>query len=233
VDNLLLGNNFMVDTERTVITVAVLGGTGKEGSGLAIRWALNGYRVIIGSRDAERAKARAAELNVQLGGDYLIGMDNAAAAAEANLVVLSVPYAAHRDTLGAVKGQLQGKILVDITVPLAPPRVRTVHLPEGGSAALEAQSLLGYGVRVVSAFQNVSAEKVEDPDIEVNCDVLVTGNDEDAKQDVITLAEAAGMRGIDAGALANSIAVEALTPVLLYINKKYGVKGSGIRITGI
>lgn len=222
----------MNDLDRNVITIAVLGGTGKEGSGLAIRWALHGYHVIIGSRDAERAKARVAELNAQIGGDYLVGMDNVSAAAEANLVVLSVPYGAHQDTLLAVKDQLQGKILVDITVPLAPPKVRTVHLPEGKSAALEAQALLGDGVRVVSAFQNVSAEKMVEPHTEVNCDVLVTGNDEDAKQDVIRLVEAAGMRGIDAGTLTNSIAIEALTPVLLYINKKHGVKGAGIRITG-
>ncbi len=223
----------MTDTERTLITVAVLGGTGKEGSGLAVRWALNGYRVIIGSRDAERAKQRAAELNQELGGDYLTGAANVDAAAEADLVVLSVPYAAHHATLEGVKDQLQGKVLVDITVPLAPPKVRTVHLPEGKSAALEAQALLGEGVKVVSAFQNVSYEKLTDPTSEVQCDVLVTGNDEQAKADVIRLVEAAGMRGFDAGLLPNSIAVEALTPVLLYLNKKYGGHGAGIRVTGL
>jgi hypothetical protein len=218
--------------ERTLITVAVLGGTGKEGSGLALRWALNGYRVIIGSRDADRAAEKAAEFNKMLGSPYLIGKGNADAAAEAQIVVLSVPYSAHQSTLEGVRDQLTGKILVDVTVPLQPPKVRTVHVPDGRAAALEAAALLGEGVRVVSAFQNVSAEKMGDPHTHVDCDVLVTGDDADAKAEVIRLVEAAGMRGIDAGPLANAVAAEALTPVLLYINKKYGVHGAGIRITG-
>ena len=216
-----------------LLTVAVLGGTGKEGSGLALRWALNGYRVIIGSRDANRAMERAGEMNTQLGVDYLIGKDNAAAAAEANLIVLSVPYDAHRATLEAVRAEVQGKVLVDICVPMQPPNVRTVYLPPGKSAALEAQEILGADVKVVAAFHNVSAAKLKDPDTQIDCDVLICGDDADAKKDVMHLVEAAGMRGIDAGVLANSIAAEALTPVLLYINKAYGVKGSGIRITGV
>lgn len=223
----------MTQDRGTVIVVAVLGGTGKEGSGLAMRWALNGYQVIIGSRDAERAVTRAAEMNEKLGGVYLTGMDNAAAAAAADIVVLSVPYSAHRATIDSVKDKLDGKVFVDLTVPLNPPKVRTVHVPEGKAAALEAQTYVGDGVRVVAAFQNVSAEKLADPDIKVDCDVLVCGDDDAAKADVIRLAEAAGMRGVDAGALANAVAVEALTPVLLYINKKYSVKGAGIRITGL
>lgn len=219
--------------DKTLLTIAVLGGTGKEGSGLAMRWALKGYRVIIGSRETERAVARAAEMNARLGGDYLIGMANSEAAAQAHLVVLSVPYAAHQSTLESVRAQVAGKVLVDLTVPLQPPKVRTVHLPQGGAAALEAQALLGDGVRVVAAFQNVSAEHLGDPEHSVDCDVLVCGDDANAKASVIKLVEAAGMRGIDAGPLANAVAVESLTPVLLYINKAYGIKGSGIRITGI
>ncbi len=217
----------------TVMVIGVLGGTGKEGSALAMRWAVNGYQVIIGSRDAERAASRAAEINQELGGDYLTGLDNAGAAAAADVVVLSVPYDAHKATLESVKEQLKGKVLVDITVPLKPPKVRTVHLPPGQSAALEAQTLLGDEVRVVAAFQNISYIKLEKLDGDVDCDVLVCGNDADAKADVIRLTEAAGMRGIDAGLLSNAIAIEALTPVLLYINKQYGIKSSGIRITGI
>ncbi len=216
-----------------LLTVAVLGGTGKEGSGLAMRWAINGYRVIIGSRDAEKAVAKAAEMNAELGGDYLVGMGNPEAAAQAELVVISVPYTAQRSTLESVLDQIRGKIVIDVTVPLQPPAVRTVHVPEGHAAALEAKALLGDSVRLVSAFQNVSAEKLKNADQEVDCDVLVCSDDADAKADVIRLVEAAGMRGIDAGPLANAVAAESLTPVLLYINKKYGVKGSGIRITGI
>ncbi|GAB4526468.1 MAG: NADPH-dependent F420 reductase [Anaerolineae bacterium] len=216
-----------------MITVAVLGGTGKEGSGLAMRWALHGYRVIIGSRSAERAVERAAELNAELGGEYLIGADNLEAAKQAHIVVLSVPYDAHKSTLEAVKEHLTGKVLVDVTVPLQPPNVRTVHVPEGKSAGEEAQAFLGSGVKVVSAFQNVSAVKLKDPNADVMCDVLVCGDDMDAKNTVIELVKAAGMKGIDAGPLANAVAAESLTPVLLYINKAYGAKGAGIRITNL
>ncbi len=216
-----------------LLSIAVLGGTGREGSGLAMRWALNGYRVIIGSRDESRAMERAGEMNTQLGVDYLVGMENSAAAAEANLVVVSVPYDAHRATLEGVKTQLQGKILVDIVVPIHPPDFRTVYVPPGKSAALEAQEIVGAGVRVVSAFHNVSAVKLKDPNAPIDSDVLVCGDDGEAKADVIRLVEAVGMRGIDAGPLANSVAAEALTPVLLHINKTYGVKGAGIRIVGV
>jgi hypothetical protein len=214
-------------------TVAILGGTGKEGSALAKRWALHGYRVIVGSRSADRARTKADDMNQELNGDYLTGKANAEAAAAAELVVLSVPYSAHAATLESVREQLAGKILVDLTVPIVPPDVSTVSVPEGTSAAQEAQELLGDTVRVVSAFQNVSAVKLKDPSQHVDCDVLVTGDDVDAKQEVLTLIEAAGLRGIDAGPLANAVAAESLTPVLLYINRTYGVKGAGIRITNL
>ena len=215
------------------MTIAVLGGTGKEGAGLIKRWALAGYQVIIGSRSEGKAINRAAEINTELGSDQVTGMDNADAAKQAHLAVLSVPYSAHKATLRAVCEHLAGKILVDLTVPLQPPKVRIVHLPEGQSAALEAQALLGDSVRVVAAFQNVSAEKLKDPAADVDCDVLVCTDDPDAKTEIIKLVEAAGMRGIDAGPLANAIAAESLTPVLLHINKTYKSKGAGIRITNI
>lgn len=221
------------DDAPLIKSIAVLGGTGKEGSALAMRWALHGYRVIIGSRSLEKAVTAAAEMNDQLGGDYLVGMENPQAASEASIVVLSVPYSAHRATLESVKDQLSQKILVDLTVPLAPPAVRTVFIPEGKSACLEAQAFLGESVQVVAAFQNVSAVKLKDPNKPVDCDVLVCGDDEAAKEEVIQLVAGAGLLGIDAGPLANAVAAEALTPVLLYINKKYGVKGAGIRITGL
>lgn len=221
-------------TEGALIpTIAVLGGTGKEGSALAVRWALNGYKVIIGSRSAEKAAAAAAEINAELGAEYLIGTSNQEAAEAATTVVLSVPYDAHRATLESVAAQLKGKVLIDLTVPLKPPAVTTVNIPEGKSACLEAQALLGSDVAVVAAFQNVSAVKLKDPNNQVDCDVLLCADNEDAKATALHLVEAAGMRGIDAGPLANAVAVEALTPVLLYINKRYKVKGAGIRITGI
>jgi len=219
--------------DHTILTIAVLGGTGKEGSGLAMRWALNGYKVIVGSRDAERAQQRVVELNAQLGGDYLTGMENAEAAKASNLVVLSVPYSAHKATLESVKDHLAGKVLVDLTVALQPPKVRTVHLPESNASALEAQAIVGEGVKVVAAFQNISAEHLVDPTHTIDSDVLVCGGDAEAKSSVMKLVEAIGCRGVDAGPLVNAIAVEAMTPVLLYINKAYGIKGAGIRITGI
>lgn len=224
----------MNHTTPTLMTIAVLGGTGKEGSGLVLRWANSGYRVIVGSRDAERAAQKADEFNTQLEGNVIRGMNNADAAAAADLIVLSVPYSAHKAILESVKEAAQGKILVDLTVPLAPPAIRTVHVPEGHAAALEAQSLLGDGVRVVAAFQNVSAVHLKDLSHRIDCDVLVCGDDDDAKMEVFHLVEAIdGMRAVDAGSLANAVAVEALTPVLLYINKRYKVAGAGIRITGI
>ncbi len=216
------------------LTIAVLGGTGKEGSGLVLRWAHCGYRVLIGSRSAERAQKKAVELNQALGDDVIVGMGNADAAAEADLVVLSVPYAAHKPILESVKDAVQGKILVDVTVPIKPPAVTTVHVPEGHAASLEAQALLGESVRVVSAFQNVSASHLKDLQHTVNCDVLMCGDDADAKADVARLIEAIpGLRAVDAGPLANSVATEALTPVILYINKRYKIAGAGIRITGL
>ncbi|MEO0562271.1 MAG: NADPH-dependent F420 reductase [Chloroflexota bacterium] len=219
------------NTQGLLVKVAVLGGTGKEGSGLARRWALNGYQVMIGSRSAERAQEKVTEINGELGGDYLTGMGNAEAAEAADLVVLSVPYSAHAATLESVKDKLSGKILVDVTVPTPFPEAAVV--PEGKAAALEAQAIVGDDVRVVSAFQNVSAGKIKKTGTPVDTDVLVTGDDADAKADVIALVEAAGMRGLDAGPLANAVAAEALTAVLYYINKTYKVRGAGVRITGI
>jgi len=217
-----------------VLTIAVLGGTGKEGSGLVLRWAESGYRVLIGSRDAARAAAKAEELNAILGQDLVRGMANEAAAADADLVVLSVPYAAHAEILASVRDVVQGKILVDVTVPLNPPAVRTVHVPAGHAASLEAQAMLGDRVAVVAAFQNVSAIHLQELTHSVNCDILVCSDSADAKNEVFQLIEAIeGMRAIDAGPLANAVAVEALTPVLLYINRRYKVPGAGIRITGL
>jgi len=214
-------------------TIAVLGGTGQEGRGLALRWSHAGYPVVLGSRDSARAGAAAAEIRRRVAGASVEGCDNGAAAARGAIVVLTVPYAAHRATLEAAKSALAGKILVDVTVPLMPPQVARVQLPPEGSAAVATQRLLGAEVKVVSAFQNVSAHLLEDPTAPVDCDVLVCGDDKDARAEVVALAQAAGMRGIHGGALANSAAAEALTSVLIYINRRYGLKTSGIRFTGL
>ena len=215
-------------------TIAILGGTGKEGSGLAFRWALAGHRVVLGSRSAEKAVGAADELNALLASRATVeGMDNAAAAHAASVVVLAVPFAAQRATALEVAAQLQGKILIDVTVPLAPPKVDKVQLPAGGSAVEALQRELGAGVRMVSAFQNVSAVHLKDPGHEIDCDVLVCGDDADAREQVVALARDAGMVAWHAGVLANSAASEALTSVLIAINKRYKVPGAGIRITGV
>jgi 8-hydroxy-5-deazaflavin:NADPH oxidoreductase len=214
-------------------TIAVLGGTGQEGRGLALRWAYAGYPVIIGSRDAERAKATASAMLQHVPAANLSGADNRSAVERCNIAVLTVPYAAHRSTLESVKDMLQGKVLVDVTVPLIPPKVARVQLPPEDSAAMAAQALLGPGVKVVSAFQNVSAHLLETIGAPVDCDVLVCGDDKDARGIAVDLARAAGMRGIHGGALANSVAAEALTSVLIFINGRYKIKTSGIRFTGI
>jgi len=213
--------------------IGILGGTGKEGSGLAYRWALKGHEVVIGSRDAAKAAAGAAELNQLLAGKAVVRGAGNNEAAQAAVVVLTVPYAAQVATADSVAQQLQGKILVDVTVPLAPPKVDRVQLPNGESAVVALQRRLGAAVKVVSAFQNVSATHLKDPSHEVDCDVLVCGDDADARELVVGLAHDAGLRAWHAGVLANSIASEALTSVLIAINKRYKVPGSGIRITGV
>lgn len=206
--------------------LAVIGGTGAEGSGLALRWAQAGYRVIVGSRTADRAVETAREIGAE-------GMDNRSAADACDIAVLTVPYAAQRGTLAELREALQGKIVVDVTVPLVPPKVMRVQLPEEGCAALIAQEVLGDGVRVVSAFQNVSAGHLRDPGHIIDCDVLITGDDPEARNEVVKLAEAAGLNGIEAGPLDNAVAAEAMTSLLIWINRKYKSPGAGIRITAI
>jgi len=218
--------------ERTVI--AVLGGTGSEGGGLAFRWAWSGHDVVIGSRSAERAANAARELGRRLGDrGRLRGASNREAARDGAVVVLAVPYAAQLATALEVHDCLAGKVLVDVTVPLIPPRVDRVQLPGGESAAVALQRQLGAGVKVVSAFQNVSATHLKDADYSIDCDVLVCGDDAAAREMVIGLARDAGLRAWHAGALANSVAAEALTSVLIALNKRYKVPASGIRMTGL
>ena len=216
-----------------LLSIAVLGGTGKEGKGLVYRWARAGYHVLIGSRAAEKAQAAAADVLSMLGGSGSVeGMDNPTAAQKADIVVLTVPYSAHRDTLEAVKESVKGKILIDVTVPLVPPKVAKVQMPPAGSAAQEAREILGEGAQVAAAFQNISHEHLlEGGDVE--CDVLVTGTGPEVRAEAIKLVEAAGLTGWDAGPIENSVVVEGLTSVLIGINKKYGSTHAGIKITGV
>ena len=207
-------------------TISVIGGTGNLGAAIAWRLARAGHTVLIGSRKAEAAQEKAAEL-----GHGLTGMANADAAAQADLIIVTVPFSAQEATLADIKPHVAGKIVVDTTVPLVPPKVMRVQLPAEGSAAARAQGLLGEGVTMVSAFHNVAAHKLAQ-DIDVGCDVLVFGDDKAARAQVVALADAMGLRGLHAGALVNSAAAEAMTSILIFMNKTYRVDGAGIRITG-
>ncbi len=216
-------------------TIAVIGGTGAEGSGLAVRWAAAGYPIVIGSRSAEKALSVAAELSELLpsGSATISGASNGDAATAGALILLSVPYDAQAGTIAQIVEGSQGKVVITVGVPLKPPKVSTVWQPTGGSAAQEAQAQLGEGVQVVAAFQNISAGHLKDLSWEPDCDVLVAGDTKAAKEQTITLAAAAGFVGIDAGPLANATVIEGLTAVLIGINIRHKIKGSGIRITGL
>jgi len=212
--------------------IGIVGGTGREGRGLAVRWAKAGHDVFIGSRQADKGAAKAAEFSDEFG-VVLRGADNVAACDHAELIIVTVPYSAHRPTFESIRDAIGDKVIVDITVPLQPPKVRSVNLPDGQAAALEARALLPEGTRLVAALHHISSEHLSDPEHTFDCDVLVCGDDKDARASVISVISDLGLRGIDAGVLKNAIALESLTPVLLHINRRYQSVGSGIRITGI
>jgi len=223
-------------TTENLPVLAILGGTGDLGTGLARRWAQVGYEVIIGSRTQEKAEAAVADLREVMAERGVAeisvrAMENLAAAKAADIVTLTVPFSHQASTLELVKEALHGKILIDVTVPLVPPKVARVQLPPQGSAGQIAQELLGEEVYVVSAFQNVAAAHLQEGR-GLECDVLVTGNKKVAREAVITLVEAAGMRGFHAGMINNAAAAEALTSVLITINKQYGCH-AGIKISGL
>jgi NADPH-dependent F420 reductase len=213
------------------LTIAVIGGTGDLGSGLARLWAAAGYPVVLGSRAKDKAEAAARDLAAQIG-VTVRGDDNRTAAQAADIVVFCVPYSNHDAILDEIKPVMDGKILVDAVVPLVPPKVSVVQLPASGSPAVVAQRVLGPGVRVASAFHNVGAKKLHGGE-KADCDVLVFSDDAAVREQVMALADLVGTRGVDGGALANSVAAEALTSVLIAINRRYKVPGAGIRITGL
>ena len=207
--------------------ISLLGGTGDLGTGLANRLLKAGYKVIIGSRTLE--KAQHAERSL---GKNTKGLLNKDAALQGEIIILTVPFAHQRGILEECKTELKGKLFIDTTVPLMPPKVATVQLPKEGSAAEIAQNILGDDVRVVSAFQNISAELLQS-DKEIDCDVLVCGNKKEWRQEVIDLVNTLGMKGWHAGMLPNSAAVEAMTSVLISINKHHAISHSGIKVTGL
>lgn len=215
------------------MSVAVLGGTGKEGRGLVYLLSQAGYRVFIGSRSPEKARNTAQEISRILEGNALIeGLNYQEAAGRADIVILVVPYIAHREILESVRTFVQGKILIDVTVPLSPKKMTKVKIPLAGSAAQEACQVLGDGVEVCSAFQNISHENLTKA-ASHQCDVLVTGTSKEARLETLRLVAAAGFTGWDAGPIENSIVVEGLTSILIHINKQYNSTHAGIKITGV
>jgi NADPH-dependent F420 reductase len=213
-------------------TIAIIGGTGQMGSALALRWARAGLSVIIGSRDTARAEAAAHAIRTQVSGASVRAADMIEAARAAEIVVLAVPWPAHRATLETVRAAVQGKIVVDVTVPLAPPRVARIELPPEGAAAMAAQQILGPEVKVVAAFETVPAHRLADPAATIDSDVLVCGNDKGAREIVVALARAAGLDALHGGGLANAAAAETLAAVQIFLNGRYR-GASGFRFTGL
>lgn len=215
-------------------TIGIIGGTGKEGKGLAYRWAKAGYEILIGSRQIEKAQLAATEVNNLVGGDSIIvkGVENRQAAENGDIVVLTVPFSAHKTMIVEIASAIKNKILIDVTVPLVPPKVTKVQMPSAGSAAQEAKSLVDESTEIVSAFQNISYERlIHDKDID--CDVLVCGSSKVARLTVLDLVVKAGMTGWDAGPIENSVVIEGLTSILIGLNKEFGSNSAGIKITGI
>jgi NADPH-dependent F420 reductase len=210
-------------------TIAILGGTGHEGTGLALRWASNGYDVIIGSRNEEKALKATREMNEILGGELIRGMENEAAAREADINVLTVVATAHEEALKGLKDDLQGKILVDATARIKFPNPKP---PEPPSAARLAQDLLGENVRVVAAFQNIPASALKNLEKELDSDVLVCADQRKDAEQVEDLIRGAGMTAYYAGDLDNAITLEGLTAVLVYLNKFNKIKHASVKIVG-
>ena len=221
----------MSQIENDKETIAILGGTGDLGTGLAIRWSKAGYRIIIGSRTLPKAEQAVANLQAVSPDTPAVPMENADAATAGDIVVLTVPAEHQLSTLAGVKAALAGKILIDVTVPLVPPKVGTVQLPPEGSAGKRAQDLLGEDVMVVTAYQNVAAHLLQE-DVQIECDVLIAGNKKVARDKVMQLTEEAGMIGWHAGPIENSAAAEALTSILIQINRRHDISHSGIKIVG-
>lgn len=214
------------------MNIAILGGTGKEGAGLAVRWAQLGHSIIIGSRDAERAKTRAAELRDAAHAIAIVGHTNAEAAVLGELVVVALPAAGVANTLPEVRAACRGKVVVSAVVPLTFGGPRLFTPPAAGSSAEEVQGLLP-DARVVAAFHHIAAHELTDAAHPIECDLLICGQDAAAKETVTRLGRSMGLRVLDVGALSNAGPLEGITAVLATINRRYKLKNSGFKITGV
>ena len=220
-------------TELPNHRIAIIGGTGKEGTALAARFAKAGIRVLIGSRDTTKAQNAANELNQRIGKTNVEGYSNREAAEKADIVLLSVPYNGMQPILQDIRDAMRNKIAINIASSLDPERKSRAKIPAAGSITAEVQQFFGDTVKVVAAFQNVSPERLETVDEKIDTDVLVCGGDKESRGVVIDLIRRIGIDAFDAGVLANAVAVEALTAALIAVNIKYKVKGAGIRLTGV
>ena len=218
-------------SENSLPTLSIIGGTGDLGSGLARGWSKAGYPVILGSRASEKAEQAAAALQAE-GFNNISGTTNVAAAEKGEIIIVAVPFSNYEASLAEIKDAVRNKIVVTAVVPLVPPKVFIVQLPQAGSAALMAQAALDSSTKIVGAFHNVGAQKLHGGG-KADCDVLVFSDNAEARAEIIKLADAVSNRGVDGGALANSAAAEALTSVLIAINRKYKVKGAGLSISGL
>ncbi len=213
-------------------TLAIIGGTGKEGSALAARFAKAGISVIIGSRDPAKAQSTASALNQRLRISTIEGYSNRDAAARSQVVLLSIPFEGMQPILEDIRDAAQGKIIINIASALDPERKSRARVPAAGSITAQVQQFFGPSAKVVAAFQNISPELLESLE-EIDSDVLVCGGDKEARTTVIELIRRAGIEAFDAGVLANAVAVETITAVLIAVNIKYKIKGAGIRLTGV
>ena len=214
------------------MNIAILGGTGKEGAGLAVRWARVGHGIVIGSRDAERAKAKAAELRDVAHAIPIVGHTNAEAAALGDVVVVALPWGGLGATLPETRQACRNKVVVSAVVPLTFGGPRLFTPPPAGSAAEEVQALLPEA-RVVAAFHHIAAHELSAGEHAIECDLLLCGGDAEAKKLVSDLGASMGLRPVDVGALSNAGPLEGITAVLATINRRYKLKNSGIKITGM
>jgi hypothetical protein len=214
------------------VNIAILGGTGKEGAGLAVRWARLGHSIIIGSRDAERARTKATELRDAAHAIPIVGHTNAEAAALGEIVVVALPAAGLSNTLPEVRQACRGKVVVSTVVPLTFGGPRLFTPPAAGSSAEEVQGLLPEA-RVVAGFHHIAAHELSDTAHPIDCDLLICGQDTTAKETVTQLGRSMGLRVLDVGALSNAGPLEGITAVLATINRRYKLKNSGIEITGL
>lgn len=213
-------------------SIAVIGGTGKVGSALARRFARTGMSVLIGSRDALKGETVAREMNALLGVTNVSGTSNREAARGSDIVLLALPFDGMQPILEDIREAARGKIIINIASAIDSKKKSHAQVPPEGSITALVQTFFGEGTPVVAAFQNISPEKLEG-DAMIDADVLVCGNDKEARATVITVIEKIGIDAFDAGVLANAVAVETLTAVLIAVNIKYKTKGAGIRLTGV